>query len=63
MKSDNITEIASMYLRLFSFIVKLLSPIKRIFSGRQITVELQWVEHLWDHRKLFEIWVVRATEG
>ena len=27
------------------------------------TVELQWLEHLWDHRKLFETWVVRATEG
>ena len=27
------------------------------------TVELQWLEHLWDHRKLFEAWVVRATEG
>ena len=25
--------------------------------------ELQWLEHLWDHRKLFETWVVRATEG
>ena len=22
------------------------------------TVELQWLEHLWDHRKLFEPWVV-----
>ena len=27
------------------------------------TVKLQWLEHLWDHRKLFETWVVRATEG
>ena len=27
------------------------------------TVELQWLEHLWDHRKLFETLVVRATEG
>ena len=27
------------------------------------TVELQWLEHLWDHGNLFEIWVVRATEG
>ena len=27
------------------------------------TVELQWIEHLWDHGKLFETWVVRATEG
>ena len=29
----------------------------------QNTVELQWLEHLWDHRKLFETWGVRATEG
>ena len=27
------------------------------------TVELQCLEHLWDHRKLFETWVVRAIEG
>ena len=27
------------------------------------TVELQWLEHLWDHGKLFEPWVVRANEG
>ena len=26
-------------------------------------VELQWLEYLWDHRNLFEIWVVQATEG
>ena len=23
-----------------------------------IIVELQWLEHLWDHGNLFEIWVV-----
>ena len=27
------------------------------------TVELQWLEHHWDHGHLFETWVVRATEG
>ena len=27
------------------------------------TVELQWLELLWDHRKFFETWVVRANEG
>ena len=27
------------------------------------TVELQWLEHHWDHGNLFETWVVRATEG
>ena len=25
-------------------------------------VELQWLEHLWDHGNLFEIWVVQSTE-
>ena len=29
----------------------------------EYTVELQWREHLWDHGKLFEPWVVRANEG
>ena len=28
-----------------------------------ITVEPQWLEHLWDHGNSFETWVVRATEG
>ena len=27
------------------------------------TVELQWLEHLWDHGNSFEAWIVRATEG
>ena len=27
------------------------------------TVELQWLEQLWDYRKLFGTWVVRATAG
>ena len=27
------------------------------------TIKLRWLEHLWDHRKLFETWVVGATEG
>ena len=27
------------------------------------TVELQWLEHLWDHGNSFETWVVRTTEG
>ena len=27
------------------------------------TVELQWLEYLWDHGNLFEIWIVLATEG
>ena len=27
------------------------------------TVELQWLEHLWDNENLFETGVVRANEG
>ena len=27
------------------------------------TVELQWLEHLWDHENYFETGVVRANEG
>ena len=27
------------------------------------TVELQWLEHLWDHTSKFETGVVRASEG
>ena len=26
------------------------------------TVELQWLEHVWDHENMFETWVVRAKE-
>ena len=26
------------------------------------TVELQWLEHLWDHGNMFDTGVVRATE-
>ena len=29
----------------------------------QGTVELQWLEHLWDYENLFETGVVRAIEG
>ena len=34
----------------------------RSFIAIVYTVELQWLEHLWDHGKLFEPWVVRAKE-
>ena len=27
-----------------------------------ITVELQWLEHLWNHENMFETGVVRANE-
>ena len=33
------------------------------YAALQTTVETQWLEPLWDHGNLFEIWVVRATEG
>ena len=33
------------------------------FHCIQHTVECQWLEHLWDHDNLFEIWVFWATEG
>ena len=26
------------------------------------TVELQWLEHLWNHKNIFEMGVVRANE-
>ena len=27
-----------------------------------VTAELQWLEHLWDHENMFETGVVRANE-
>ena len=35
----------------------------RILKSQSRKVELQWLEHLWDHENLFEKWVVWATEG
>ena len=32
-------------------------------NGKEITVEPQWLEHLWDHGNSFETWIVRANEG
>ena len=32
-------------------------------SLQDITVELQWFEHLWDHKNKFETGLVRAIEG
>ena len=32
-------------------------------SAKHYTVELQWLEHLWDHGNLFETWLVQSTEG
>ena len=36
---------------------------KTLINLNPITVELQWLEHLWDHDNLFETGVVRANEG
>ena len=43
-------------------------PLPPIHEGQvsvtvENTVERQWLEQLWDHRKLFETLVVRATDG
>ena len=35
----------------------------RGYSLAAYTVELQWLEHLWDHGKVFEPWEVRDNEG
>ena len=34
----------------------------KVFYVKQNTVELQWVEHLWDYENMFETGVVRANE-
>ena len=40
------------------------TPGKDHYYGELLhTVELQWLEHRWDHGNLFETWVVRAIEG
>ena len=36
---------------------------KLIYGINTITVELRWLEPLWDHENLFETAVVRALEG
>ena len=33
-----------------------------LYENTTNTVELQWLEHLWDHGKLFVTWIVLATE-
>ena len=35
---------------------------KTIQAKRLITLELQWLEHLWNHENKFETGVVRASE-
>ena len=39
------------------------SPLAVAKNEIKYIVKLQWLEHLWDHGNLFEIWVVRATES
>ena len=36
---------------------------KKIGTPKTDTVELQWLEHLWDYENMFETGVVRAIEG
>ena len=33
-----------------------------VFLSKVITAELQWLEHLWIHEKMFEIGVVQAND-
>ena len=52
-------------------LLKIISAVQQVFissfskrsSGCIFTVELQWLEHLWNHEKWFEPGVVRANEG
>ena len=32
------------------------------FIGLLLKVKLQWLEHLWNHEKMFETGVIRANE-
>ena len=32
------------------------------YGKNQIAVKLQWLEHLWNHEKMFETGVVRANK-
>ena len=40
-----------------------LDSTERAFLLKSYTVELQWLEPLWDHENLFETGIVRASEG
>ena len=40
-----------------------LTSSQHIVIQRQDTVELYWLEHLWDHENVFETGVVHAIEG
>ena len=40
-----------------------IAPDKKGLRNKTNTVELQWLEHPWDHENLFETGIVRANEG
>ena len=49
--------------------IKVYHVLPSVFNGSKLegfslltTVELQWLEHLWDHENMFETRVVRASE-
>ena len=45
-------------------VIKLSSSIKKFGKHTVVyTVELKWLEHLWDHENLFETGVVRVNES
>ena len=48
------------YLQSRHFFILLVS--EAVFLNIIFTVELQWLEHLWNHENMFETWVVRANE-
>ena len=47
----------------FLFAAKCSTIWKKLFPTLYLyTVELQWLEHLWNHKNMFETGVVRANE-
>ena len=38
------------------------TSLEDVDGGLPYTVELQWLEHLWNHENMFETGVVRAKE-
>ena len=47
----------------FTLAYSRIAMITRLCFFILITVEPQWLEHLWDHGNSFKTWVVQATEG
>ena len=50
-------------MKMFTGLILYLRSLIQLIIIDIITVEPQWLEYLWDLGNLFEIWVVRATEG